>query len=229
MVKTMRFSMKRICITLALGVGMVALSAAPSVDAAGQAGDTGIVGTWTSAVNDGHGGTNYSWYTFAQDGSYRMVSSILGGANNGSKIQRWGQWQARQVGPGQFQTLVHVTGGAPQQICSQGQGCTPVQGIQATYNWQLRVQNGQLMQGSSVFQRGQVPQELAQQLPATRMVQGPVAPSITPYTTPGRRPGGDVTNTPGLGKNCDDLQQQRICDNGNLVRNHDTGCLVCYK
>ena len=225
----MGLSMKRIWVILALGVVMMALSALPSVDAAGQASDNGIVGTWTSAVNDGHGGVNYSWYTFAPDGSYRMVSSIRGGANNGSTIQRWGQWQARQVGPGQFQTLVRVTGGAPQQICSQGQGCTPVNGIQTTYNWQLQVRNGQLMQGSSVFQRGQVPQELAQQLPATRNVQGPVAPSVTPYTTPGRRPGGDVTNTPGLGKNCDDLQQQRICDNGNLVRNHDTGCLVCYK
>ncbi len=52
------------------------------------------------------------------------------------------------------------------------------------------------------------------------------APIITPSVSPYQR--GPATNIPGLGGNCDDLQQRRICNlnDGNLIRGRD-GCLRC--
>ena len=223
------FWVKRTLAAVAMGLALVVGTMFDTGLAAGQGGDNGIVGTWTSQVPDGNGGTNYSWFIFGQDGSYKMVSAVQGGRKGGSVIQRWGSYQARPVGQGQYQTTVRVTGGAPTQSCTPGMGCVQVQGIQATMQWQLQMRNGQLMQGNSVFQRGQLPAQLAGNLNNTINVNAPTAPALHPYTTPGRRPGGDVTNTPGLGRNCDDLQQQRICDNGNLIRNNATGCLVCQK
>ena len=224
----MQFSMKRMLTVAGICVAMVLGTMVNAGHAAGQGGDSGggngIVGTWTSAIPDGQGGTNYSWYTFGQDGSYRMVSAIQGGRNAGNVIQRWGQYQARPLGQGQYQATVRVTGGAPAQVCSQGQGCTPVQGIQRTMQWQLQVRNGQLVQGSSVFQRGQVPAQLQAQM-GDRTIQGPTMPTLHPYQpiSPSHGGGGSTTK-------CDDLQQSRICTYGNggyYHKDNATGCMVC--
>lgn len=190
-----------------------------------------LVGSWHFANPDQGGGTNQMYFTYSADGKYRMVSIIQGGRNNGSEVQRWGTYRSRQVGPNQFQVQVQVTGGAPQQICAPGQGCTPVRNIQSSMNLQLQVQGNQMRQGDgSIFVRAAVPQRLMVQLPAVRN-QAPVAQAQGGrYTTPGRSPNGDVTNIPGLGKNCDDQQQAEICHigGGTLVRDA-RGCEVCQK
>ena len=221
-----RFSIKRMLAAAGVCVAMLAGTMFNAEHAVGQGGDSGITGTWISVIPDGNGGTNHSWFTFGQDGSYRMVSAIQGGANNGNVIERWGQYQARSVGQGHYQATVQVTGGAPMQVCSQGQGCTPVQGIQRTMQWQLEMRNGQLVQGNSVFQRGQLPAQLQARVASDKNIQGPVMPTLHPY--PGGNSGGGGSSN--SGPKCDDLQQSRICTYGNGGYYHKdprTGCMVC--
>ena len=124
-----------------MGAGLLVGTMVDAGRAAGQGGN-GIVGTWASQVPDGNGGTNYSWFVFGQDGSYKMVSAVQGGRKGGTVIQRWGNYQVRQAGQGQYQTTVHVTGGAPTQACTPGMGCVPVQGIARTMELQLQMRNG---------------------------------------------------------------------------------------
>ena len=222
-------SVKRILAAAVLGLAVMMTAVfAPSV-ATGQGGGSPVVGTWESVGSDGSGGTNHTWFTFGGDGSYQMVSSVQGGHNNGNVIQRWGTYQTRPGGQGQIQIGVLVDGGAPSQACTPGAGCTQVN-IQRNIGFLVQVRGNQMLQGNSVLQRSQVPAQLQARMNGTKNIQGPVAPATQPHITPGRNPAnGEVTTTPGLGRNCDDLQQQRICDNGNLVRNGNTGCLVCYK
>jgi hypothetical protein len=186
---------------------------------------SGIVGTWGLVAPDGAGGKNFSWYTFTANGQYQMVSSIVGGRNNGSVVQRWGTYQSRSTGANAFQVAVHITGGAPTQICAPGQGCTPVQGIQRTMSLNFQVNGNNLRQSDgTVFQRSTVPAQLQTRLPATRNV----AP--LPQTQGGARyvsppPGGGI---PGLGPNCDNAQQNRICTvNGGHMYKDNRGCMVC--
>ena len=226
-----KFAVKRLVTVIAMCALLMLGALLDAGHAAGQGGDngggSGIVGTWTSAIPDGAGGTNYSWYTFGQDGSYQMVSAIQGGRNNGSVIQRWGLYQAQQVGQGQYIANVQLKGGAPAQVCTQvqGGGCTPVQGLQATMRWQLQVRNGQLINGDSVFQRGQVPAQLQARVDETRSIQGPVMPTLHPY-----QPLHGNSGSGNGGAKCDDLQQSRICTYGNGGYYHKdphTGCMVC--
>ncbi len=221
-------SVKRILAAVVLGMAVMITALVTPAIATGQGGGSPVVGTWTSAIQDGAGGMNRTWFTFGGDGAYQMVSAVQGGRNNGNVVQRWGSYQVQQ-NQGQYQIAVHVQGGAPTQVCSPGNGCTPIQ-VQGNMTFTVQVRGNQMMQGQAVFQRGQVPAQLQARMNGTKSIQGPVAPATQPYRTPGRNPAnGEVTTIPGLGRNCDDLQQQRICDNGNLVRNGNTGCLVCYK
>jgi hypothetical protein len=186
---------------------------------------SGIVGTWALRSPDGAGGTNFSWYTFTANGQYQMVSSIQGGRNNGSTVQRWGTYQSRSTGANAFQVAVHITGGAPTQICAAGQGCTPVQGIQRTLGLNFQIDGNSMRQSDGeLFQRGTVPAQLQARLPATRNVT-PV-PQVSGggrYVSP--PPGGGIR---GIGPNCDNAQQNRICtvNDGHMYRD-SRGCMVC--
>jgi hypothetical protein len=186
---------------------------------------SGLVGTWGLVSPDGNGGKNFSWYTFSANGQYQLVSSIVGGRNNGSVIQRWGTYQARSTGPNAYQVAVRITGGAPTQICAAGQGCTPVKGIQAQMNLAFQVNGNNLRQGDgTVFQRSTVPANLQARLPATRNIAPvPQAKGGARYQSP--PPGGGI---PGLGPNCDNAQQNRICtvNNGRMYTD-SRGCQVC--
>jgi hypothetical protein len=189
-----------------------------------RAQQSGIVGTWALASPDGAGGKNLSWYTFTASGQYQMVSSIQGGRNNGSVVQRWGTYQSRSVGPNAYQVAVRITGGAPTQICAAGQGCTPVQGIQQTMNLSFQVNGNSLRQSDgTVFQRSSVPAQLQARAPATRNVAPVPQVSGGRYKSP--PPGGGI---PGLGPNCDNAQQNRICTvNGGHMYRDNRGCMVC--
>jgi hypothetical protein len=92
----------------------------------------------------------------------------------------------------------------------------------------FEVHGAQMRQSDgTVFQRTQLPQQLAQQLPDT-LYQRPV-PTVSGGTTTGGRNGGPATNIPGLGGNCDDTQQNRICtvNSGRMYRDPKTGCMIC--
>lgn len=197
------------------------LFARPPVAAQQQ---SGIVGTWALRSPDGQGGTNFSWFTFTANGQYQMVSAIQGGRNNGSVVQRWGTYQSRPMG-NSVQVAVRITGGAPSQICAPGQGCTPVQGIQRMMNLNFTVAGSSLRQSDgTVFQRSTVPAQLQARMSGSRNI-APV-----PQTRGGARyvsppPGGGI---PGLGGNCDDAQQNRVCttNSGHMYKDN-RGCMVC--
>jgi hypothetical protein len=193
-----------------------------------QGGGGSVVGTWALITPDGNGGQNYSWYTFTPNGEYQMVSAIQGGRNNGSVIQRWGTYQTRPAGNA-IQVGVLVTGGADLSGSAAGQGCTPVQGIQRNMVLTFQVSPNALRQSDgTVFQRGQVPQQLQARLGGTRN-QAPLQPP------PGYNGGGGSNNgggkpamPPGVGGNCDNDQQNRICtvNNGHMYTDK-RGCQVC--
>jgi len=211
-------------ITSAVLVFAIAVSLAARKPVGAQQ-QSGIVGTWGQITPDGNGGKNFTWYTYTASGQYKMVSSIVGGRNNGSVVQRWGTYQARSTGANAYQVAVHVTGGAPSQICATGQGCTPVRGIQTTLNMSFQLNGNSLRQsGGGAFQRSTVPAQLEARVPATRNV-APVqqARGGARYQSP--PPGGGIA---GLGPNCDNDQQNRICTvNGGTMYRDKRGCMVC--
>ena len=153
-----------------------------------------------------------------------MVSSVLGGRNNGSVVQRWGTYQSRPAG-NSVQVGVHITGGAPTQVCAPGQGCTPVQGIQRNLNLSFQVTgNGLRQSDGTIFERSTVPAQLQARMSGTRNIAPvPQTRGGTRYKSP--PPGGGI---PGLGPNCDDAQQNRVCtvNNGHMYRDKN-GCMVC--
>ena len=120
-------------------------------------------------------------------GSYQMVSAIQGGRKNGNVIQRWGTYQTRPGDRGQTQIGVLIAGGAPSQICSPGAGCTQIN-MQKNIGFLVQVQGNRMLQGNAVLERSQVPAQLQARMDGTRNIQGPVAPAVHPYTTPGRNP-----------------------------------------
>lgn len=216
----------------AAALGLATLKAAAAAPQ-GHGVQSALVGTWSFVSPDQSGtGQNNMFFTYTADGAYRMVSVVTGGPNNGSEVQRWGRYQVQQMGSNQYQVRVQVTGGAPQQICAQGQGCTAVRGIQQQMNLQLQIDGSNMRQGDgSIFQRAELPPELARPIAATRW-QGPV-PQVPGGgggaigLDPGSRP-GPATRIPGLGGNCDDLQQQRVCTiNGGHMYRDNRGCQVC--
>jgi hypothetical protein len=187
---------------------------------------SGLVGTWALQQPDGNGGENFSWYTFTANGQYQLVSAIQGGRNNGSVVQRWGTYQSRSTGPNTYQVAIRITGGAPTQVCAAGQGCTPVQGIQRSMNLAFQVSGNALRQSDgTIFQRGTVPAQLQARMPSTRSI-APVPQS--PAIHNGGATSGSATNIPGLGNNCDNAQQNRICTvNGGRMYTDNRGCQVC--
>jgi hypothetical protein len=191
--------------------------------AAQESGGT-LAGTWY-VQNPLLGGVNRQWYTFGADGSWSNVSLIQGGMKNGQEIQRWGFYKSRMVGPNQYQVVVQIQGGAPQKICAQGQGCTGVNVQLSTMQLAFTVQGQQMRQSDgTVFQRAQVPQQLAQRMPDV-FYQRPL-PNVTgriPNST--KNPNG-MPN--GVGGNCDDAQQAQVChmNDGHLYRD-SRGCQVC--
>jgi hypothetical protein len=208
-------------------LGFTALTpVAASLGGQDQLGQNSLVGTWSFVSPDNVGGRNFSWYTFTSNGQYQMVSAIQGGRNNGSVVQRWGRYQARSIGQNSYQVAVQITGGAPTQICAPGQGCTPVRGIQQQLNLSFQVNGNSLRQSDgSIFQRSSVPPQLQGQLPATR---NQAAVPQSPGINNGGRTQGSATNIPGLGNNCDNAQQNRICtvNNGHMYTDN-RGCRVC--
>jgi hypothetical protein len=96
-----------------------------------------------------------------------------------------------------------------------------------------RIEGNRWSEGGIVAERAAIPPVLMQQLPATwRLQPPPPLPQSLAGNTGGGGGGRYVSprnNIPGLGTNCDDLQQSRVCTTGggNYHKDQNTGCMVC--
>ena len=203
-------------------------------------GGPSILGAWSGQHFD-QGGTIQQTDAFSPDGKFVSVARLP----NGFLARTWGYYRASPAGPNQVRVDLQAQGWLPQQVCRQVQGampdCQPFQipandTVLVTFTSPNSFQSvSQTMQGASIAEtrdpnpfllQAQAPQRWTiNVVPAPQTGPGP-APVGTPYVSPFQR--GPATNIPGLGGNCDDLQQQRICNinDGTLVRGRD-GCMKC--
>ncbi len=195
-----------------------------------QASGISIVGAW-SWQSQGQGGMDNNTVSFQNDGSYVRVSQLV----NGTLLRYWGQYRASQTGPAQVQLQTQTQGWLPQQICAQAP-CFPMRCSQpprpTEMNFALNFTSpSTIMVQGVMLSRDPSPYLLQQNVPE-RVVSGvaaPIVPNI-PGGGGGYSGGGSshpATNIPGLGGNCDDLQQQRICsiNNGHIITSG--GCMKC--
>ena len=199
-----------------------------------------MVGAWSGQRYD-QGGPVQQTDAFSADGKFVSVARLA----NGLLGRVWGSYRSTPVGPNQLRVDFQAQGWLPQQVCRQQQGsapeCQPFQipatdTVLVTFTSPNSFQSvSQTAQGSGIVEtRDPSPSMLQAQAPQTWTINvvpapqvGPApTPVVTPYISPRNR--GPATNIPGLGGNCDDLQQQRICNinDGSLVRGRD-GCLKC--
>ena len=198
-----------------------------------------IVGAW-SGFSTGPSGTLKQADAYSADGRFVSVAQL----SNGFIGRISGFYRTTPVGPNQLRLDLQLQGWLPREICQQMAGgqpqCQPVQiptndTVIVTFNSPDDLHgDDQVTPGNFINEQrdnqpallqAQAPQRWINVIqPSAPVLAGP-PPVITPYVTPGRRQ--PATNIPGLGGNCDDLQQRRICaiNNGRLVSSG--GCLAC--
>lgn len=195
-----------------------------------------LVGTWHQAFPAQAGGVIHNFMSFGADGSFFSTSINEGGGLNvnGMRTQMWGRYTIKPAGRGLFAVTMVYQGRAPQQLCMPGMGCHamgngPTRPDQGMFQFQ-----GNMFQSTIGFagERSGIPPVLMQRLPATWMLQPPPPMEVPPGggTASGGRYVSPPNKIPGLGGNCDDLQQSRICTYGNGGYYHKdarTGCMVC--
>jgi hypothetical protein len=181
-----------------------------------------------------------SFGEYAANGDFRSTSVIQGGTLNGMRMQVWGRYAVKQIGPNRYLVTSRAHGVAPQSLCNPGGGCSPntvpdavtetIDMLDAN-NFHIKSTiNGQVSESEQ--HRADIPQQLTSQvaaqvtLPALPRAAGngggaPTMPTLHPYVTPG---GGNKT----MGNNCDNAQQNRICtvNNGHIYTDA-RGCQVC--
>jgi len=191
-----------------------------------QPGPMPLLGAW-SGTAAGQGGMDRLATQFNPDGTFLFAHQLP----NGSVERRWGQYRVTPNGPNQMRVDFQIAGWLPHQICAQAPGfpvnCRPYN-VPTNSTWNVIQQSPGMFQFDGVsMARDSMPGLLQQAVPdrVVNAVPAPVAPVMRQPVVPG----GQSTpfNRPGLGNNCDDLQQQRICsiNNGNLVTSG--GCLKC--
>jgi hypothetical protein len=199
-----------------------------------------FLGTWTSHQPGPNGnGTVVVFGEYAANGNFRSTSIIQGGTLNGMRMQVWGRYMVKQIGPNRYSVTSHAHGVAPQTLCNPGGGCSPntvpesmtetIDMVDAN-NFHIQSNDGQ--GAGSDSHRAEIPQQLATQLPSQITLPAlpraagngggaPTMPAINPYKTPG---GGNKT----MGNNCDNAQQNRICTvNSGHIYIDARGCQVC--
>jgi hypothetical protein len=221
-----------------LGVLLAVLFALVTLASSHGQGEGGnpLVGTWHQAMPAQAGGVIHNFMRFGADGSFFSTSLNEGGGLNvnGMRTQMWGRYSIKPAGNGLYDVTITYQGHAPLQLCMQGYGCRPMSGPAGQDRGMFQFQ-GDMLQSSNGFaaQRSGIPPVLAQRLPATWMLQPP--PPINMPSGGGTAGGGGYVsprnNIPGLGGNCDDLQQSRICtmNDGWYHKDPRTGCMVCSK
>jgi len=198
-----------------------------------------FLGTWTSRQpGPNNNGTIVTFGEYGANGNFRSTSIIQGGTLNGMRMQVWGRYTAKQLGPNRYLVASHAYGVAPQSLCNPGGGCSPntvpetaTETIEMLDANSFHIQSTTGQGTGSNLHRAQIPQQLTSQiaaqvtLPALPRAQGngaaPTMPTLHPYVTPG---GGNKT----MGNNCDNAQQNRICtvNNGHMYTD-SRGCQVC--
>lgn len=199
-----------------------------------------FVGTWSSRQPGPNGnGTIVMFGEYAANGNFRSTSIIQGGTLNGMRMQVWGRYTAKKIGPNRYLVNSHALGVAPQTLCNPGGSCSPntlpetaaetIDMLDAN-SFHIKSNNGQ--GPGSDLHRAEVPQQLTSQVAAKVMLpalpqavgkggSAPTMPTLHPYVTPG---GGNKT----MGNNCDNAQQNRICTvNSGHIYIDSRGCQVC--
>ncbi len=189
-----------------------------------------LLGAW-SWQSPGQGGMNHDSLALQADGSYVHVGQLP----NGSMFRYWGTYRATAGSRTRVRLQLHTVGWLPTAICTQiagfGRRCgsTPHpsdQSFEAVFVGADVLQ----VEGVAVF-RDPAAYLLQRQVPETFVQNGrtPTQPAIAqPHAPGGARYQSPGISTPGLGGNCDNLQQQRICtvNGGNMYRDN-RGCQVC--
>jgi len=198
-----------------------------------------FLGTWMSRQpGPNNNGVIVMFGEYAANGNFRSTSIIQGGTLNGMRMQVWGRYTAKQLGPNRYLVTSHAHGVAPQTLCNPGGGCSPntvpetaTETIEMLDANSFHVQSTGGQGAGSNLHRADIPQQLTSQiaaqvtLPALPRAQSngaaPTMPTMHPYVTPG---GGNKT----MGNNCDNAQQNRICtvNNGHMYTD-SRGCQVC--
>ena len=208
---------------------------------AGQvSGGPSLVGTWSGQSNGPNGMVQQS-DAFSADGRFVSVARLP----NGFLARVWGTYRSAQVSPNQLRLQTQLEGWLPREVCQQQAGgqpqCQPFQ-IPTSDTSLVTFSSPSQFQSMSEANAGGMVNEMRDNQPALLQAQAPQrwltvlqpsanpgpAPVIAPYVNPSSR--GPATNIPGLGGNCDDLQQRRICgiNDGQLIRGRD-GCLRCSR
>lgn len=229
-----RKRVRRLGILVAVLFALVTLA---SSDGQGAGGGNPLLGSWHQVVPAQAGGVIHNFMQFGPDGTFFSTSLNEGGGLNvnGMRSQMWGRYTIRPAANGMYEVTLVYQGHAPLQLCMQGYGCRALPGPQGADHGMFQFQ-GDAFQSNIGFagQRSGIPPVLAQKLPATWMLQPP--PPIDVPSGGGTAGGGGRyvsprNNIPGLGGNCDDLQQSRICtmNDGWYHKDPHTGCMVCSK
>ena len=193
-----------------------------------------IAGTWHQAFPAQVGGTIHNFTRYGTDGSFYASSVNEGGPQNGLRMELWGRYTIKPAENGQYMVTTYYEGKAPVQICMPGMGCRSNGPLPSRPDRGLYQFQGDMLQSNTgiTAQRSGIPAAMLQRLPATWTLQPP--PPLNLPSGGGTAGGGRYVspknNIPGLGGNCDDLQQSRICTYGNGGYYHKdakTGCMVC--
>ena len=201
----------------------------------GAGGGNPLAGTWHQVVPAQAGGVIHNFMQFGADGSFLSTSINEGGGLNvnGMRSQMWGRYTIKPAGNGMFEVTMMYQGHAPLQLCMPGYGCRSLPGPQRADRGLFQFQ-GDSFQSNIGFaaERSGIPPVLLQRLPASWTLQPP--PPLNVPSGGGSAGGGGYVSPPnkipGLGGNCDDLQQSRICTYGNggwYHKDPKTGCMVC--
>lgn len=217
-----------------LAVGLFT-GAGRSAQSGGGDGANPLIGSWHQLVPAQAGGVIHNFMQFGADGTFFSTSINEGGGLNvnGMRSQMWGRYTIRPAANGVYQVTMMYQGHAPLQLCMPGFGCKPLPGPQHEDRGLFQFQ-GDAFQSNIGFaaQRSGIPPVLLQRLPASWTLRPPPPLNVpSGGSSAGGRYVSPKNNIPGLGGNCDDLQQSRVCTDGGGYYHKDpqTGCMVCSK
>ncbi len=204
-------------------------------------GSNPLLGTWVAQISAPGGGAMIIYTEYSPDGTSRSTSIVQGGPLNGTRYQVWGKYTLKQVNSTRWVMNARPTGQAPEKTCIQGGACTAAPPLTpATVTMDFMDANN--VHSREVSRLGTMEGNMTRSAIPPQLLQ-PVGPLLTlvpppPSSGGGGGGGGQATgggryvtprnNIPGLGGNCDNLQQQRICaiNNGHLYTDK-RGCQIC--
>ena len=206
-----------------------------------------FIGSWTTTMpmQDGSGQI-VSFSEFLPNGNTRATSIFQGGSMNNIRMQVWGKYTVKQLGPHRYQLTISVRGHAPRQMCMHGGSCqnmdlptnaTETDDMHGPDSYHsVTTLNGVTTEAE--LHRSPVPPQLMSLVgplvtfsAPPQAAQGggggggaPIMPTMHPYVTPG----GGSYHVPGQGGTCDDAQQNRICSvNSGHMYTDSRGCRMC--